>query len=171
MRGGEQGLVEATLLREPGGEHVGGVRERFDAVEHARGRVGHDGEPDPLGIGGQRLGEEQPPLAGRQHDPEQTAEGVAAARLEQLGDLPLQLVPRNLAREPQVAVRALEPIEVVGERERPACVDADHLEHAVAADETLVGRRNHRLRGRPDAPVEAGQIGGPYLGCHGPDLI
>ena len=40
VRGDEQRLVETALLREPRGEHVAGVREGLQAVEHAVRRVG-----------------------------------------------------------------------------------------------------------------------------------
>ena len=41
--------------------------------------------------------------------------------------------------------RALEPVEVLAERERAARVEADHLEHPVAAVEAVVGQRDRRL--------------------------
>ena len=40
VRRDEQRLVGALLLRDPPGEHVRRVRERLEAVQHARGRVG-----------------------------------------------------------------------------------------------------------------------------------
>jgi hypothetical protein len=53
---------------------------------------------------------------------------------------------------------ALEAVEVLGERVRAPRVEADDLEHPVAAIKAVVGKRDHRLRGRPDRPVDACQL-------------
>ena len=57
-------------------------------------------------------------------------------------------------RQPQVAGRALEPRQMLLERERNAVVDAEHLERPVAADQTLVGNRDRRLADGHDLAVD-----------------
>ena len=49
---------------------------------------------------------------------------------------------RALDRQLDRRRRALEPVEVLGERERAAAVEPDHLEDAVAAVEAVVGQRD-----------------------------
>ena len=144
VRGDQQRLVEAALLGQARAEHVGSVGERLDAVEHARGRVGHDAEPHAGRLGCGLLGEQQAPAAARDHDAQHAVEVAAAARREQLRDLALELGPEDL-RQAQVRRRALQAVEVLGEREGGAVVDADHLEHAVAAQQALVGGRDRDL--------------------------
>ena len=75
---------------------------------------------DALGPRRERLGEQQPPPAAREDQPQAAVELGAAPRRQQLRDLALELGPRHLAPEPQVRGRALEPVEVVGEGERRA---------------------------------------------------
>ena len=112
VRGHEQGLVEAALLREPRGEHVAGVGERLHAVEHAVGRVGHRAQPDRRGQLVERLCQEQAPAAPCNHQPEPSVEGGAAASLEQVGDLGLELRPRHLG-QPQARGGTFKPVEMV----------------------------------------------------------
>ena len=143
----EQRLVEAALLRQPRAEHVAAVGERLDPVEHARGRVRDEPQPDAGRLGRRRLGEQQPPAAARDHDAQRAVELAAAARGQQLRDLALQLGSEDL-RQAKVRARTLEPVEVVGEREGHPVVDADHLEHAVAAQQALVGGGDGELVAR-----------------------
>jgi hypothetical protein len=158
VRRHEQRLVEAALAREPAAEHVGAVGERLDPVQHARGRVLDHPQPDALRSGRQRLGEQQPVAAAGQDDPEAAVELRPAALREQLGNLALQLAPRHVV-EPKVRRRTLEPVEMVGERERAPVVDPDDLERAIAAQEPLVGGGNGRLARRHEAAVDAGELG------------
>ena len=76
-----------------------------------------------------------------------------------MGEQPVGVGPDRLEveRQPQVGGRALEPAQVLLERERLPVVDADHLEHAVAAEQPLVGGRDRRLGGGHDLAVERGQ--------------
>ena len=53
---------------------------------------------------------------------------------------------------------ALQPVEVVDQRERLAPVEADHLEGAVAAVEAVVLEADRRLGRRRDLAVDAGQL-------------
>ena len=64
-----------------------------------------------------------------------SASSAAISRLQR-GAVELELDRRR---------RALEPVEVVDERERLALVEADHLEGAVAAVEAIVLESDRRL--------------------------
>ena len=79
VRGDQKRLVEAALAREPAAQHVRPVGERLDPVEHPRRGVLDDSEPDALRSRGQRLGQEQPPAATREHHPQQAVELGAPA--------------------------------------------------------------------------------------------
>jgi hypothetical protein len=57
--------------------------------------------------------------------------------------------------EAQARGGALHAREVVVERERPAAVEPDDLEDAVAAQQPFVGDGEPRLRGVEDLPVQA----------------
>ena len=156
--GDEQRLVEPALAGEPAREHVRAVRQRLDAVEHPGRRVGHRRQPDVLGRLHHRLGQEQPPAAAGDHDPQQLVVGPGAGLREQAPRVgPDRL---EVERQPEVRGRALEPSQVALERERPPVVDADHLEHSVAADQALVGRGDRRLGGEHDRSVERGERAG-----------
>ena len=88
-------------------------------------------------------------------------------RVEQLRDLGLQLAAEHV-RQAQVRPRTLQAVEVVGEREGGPVVDPDHLEHAVAAQQTLVGDGDREVvRGR-DLAVKGAQLGRLQGGvvCH-----
>ena len=106
VRGHEQGLVEAALLREPRGEHVARVGERLHPVEHPRGRVGDGAQPDRGRQLVELLGEQQAPAAAGEHQPQRPVERRAAPGLEQVGDLGLELRARHLG-EPQARGGAL----------------------------------------------------------------
>ena len=99
-------------------------------------------------------------------------EPAAAARGQQLRDLGLQLGSKDV-RQAQVRARTLQAVEVVGERECDTVVDADHLEHAVAAQQALVGGGDGELARGGDAPVERAQLGGLGGGVvsHARDLL
>ena len=73
-----------------------------------------------------------------------------------MGHLGLDLCP--IDRELDPGRRALEPIQVLTQRERPALVQPDDLEHPVASVETVVADRHHRLLGRCDPPVDADDL-------------
>ena len=129
-----------------------GVAERLDPVEDAGGRVGDRRQADPLGERDERLGQKQPAPAARQHDPQRFVGGAHAGRREQavgVGAHGLQI-----ERQAEVAGRALEPREVLLQRERGTVVDADHLEHPIAADQAVVGGGDRRLGGGHDRAVE-----------------
>ena len=57
-------------------------------------------------------------------------------------------------RETEVEGRGLKPPEMILKRERTAVIDANNLEHAITAQQALVGRRDHRLGGEHDLAVE-----------------
>ena len=81
VRGHEQALVEALLLRESAREHVAGVGERLEAVEDAVGRVGDRRHARDRRARRQRLDDRDPPPAAGQDDAQ---EGVdRAGGLEQ----------------------------------------------------------------------------------------
>jgi hypothetical protein len=52
----------------------------------------------------------------------------------------------------------LEPVEVLGERERSAAVDPNHLERPVAAEKALVRGRDRSLVRRQQATVDRGEL-------------
>ena len=108
------------------------------------GRVGDGRHARGRGPGGKRLGDRDPAPAAR-HDEAQ--ERLRLARLlEQRERLGAQRVEVGL--QPQARAGAAEAREVVVERERPAAVDAHHLEAAVAAQQPVVGDRDARFRDR-----------------------
>ena len=55
--------------------------------------------------------------------------------------------------------RAVEPVQVVGQRERAPVVEPQHLERAVATQEAVVGDRDGRLGDRADAAVDGAEQG------------
>src|SRR5581483_1808047 len=59
--------------------------------------------------------------------------------------------------ETGVGGRAPHALDVLVERERPAAVQADHLEDPVAPHQPLVGHRNRRLLDREDRAVQRGE--------------
>ena len=147
------------------------VGERLDAVEHARGRVGRRrraGRAPACGGSGSVSSRRRPP---RVSTIRSAAVEVAPPRSSSSSGISLSSsAPRHIV-EPQVRRRALDPVEVVGERERPPVVHADHLEHAVAAQQPLVGGRDGRLLGGHRPAVDARELGGGrgsgYLVGHG----
>ena len=70
---------------------------------------------------------------------------------------------RSSGRRRFAAERSSRP-KMLLERERLPVVDADHLEHAVAAEQPLVGGRDHRLGGEHDLAVERGRARWPGRG-------
>ena len=134
-------------------------RRATDAFEHVRG-ASHD--RDAHRRIPRLLGEQQAPPAASNHDAQDAVEIGAAPCCQQLRYLALQLRPKDL-RQAQVRRGALQAVEVVDEGERRAVVDANHLEHPVAAQQPLVGGRDGHLAGRADAPVERSQLCGEGL--------
>ena len=139
------------------GEHVRRVGERLDAVEHARRRVG-DRSRGGSGRGArrQRLGQQQPAAAAREHDP-QRARGPGPRRRGRAAGGRRRAPPRGRAAAAGCGAERSSRAKVLLERERPAVVDADHLEHAVAAEQPLVGGRDRRRGGEHDLAVERGE--------------
>jgi hypothetical protein len=149
----EQRLVEAALLRQPPGEHVGGVGERLEVVEHPRRRVRDRGHPrggEPLR---ERLDDEDACAAAREDDPQQPFHG--AGGLEQRFHLAAQRGEVGLQPEPVAG--ALDPRVVVFHREGPAAVEAGDLEGTVAAQQSFVGDRDPRVLRRADHAVQGGE--------------
>ena len=159
MRRDEEGLVEAALARQPPAQHVGAVGERLDTVEHPGRRVLDHTQPDSVGRRRQRLGQQEAAPATGEHDAQAAVELGAAAIGEQLGDLRPELRSKGV-RQAQVRGRALQPVEVIGQRVRLPGVDSDDLEGAVAAQQALVGGRDRGLVGGKDATVNGGQLCG-----------
>ena len=129
-------------------EHVAGVGERLDAVEHARRRVGDEAEPRPLGRAGSGSvsSRRRPPRVSTiRRQPSKSPPPRASSSSAHLA---LELRARHVVGQAQVGGRALEPVEVLVERERPPVVDADDLEHAVAAQQALVGGGDRSLARR-----------------------
>ena len=83
VRRHQQRLVESLLAREPRREHVRRVRQRLDAVEHPRRRVGDGREPSRPVQRRQRLGQQQSPPAARDHDPQRLVVWPATGVREQ----------------------------------------------------------------------------------------
>src|SRR5918994_5154877 len=52
---------------------------------------------------------------------------------------------------------------MLAEGERPPAIQADHLEHAVAPQQAVVGDGDPRLGGRRDLPVDARELGDASL--------
>jgi hypothetical protein len=77
---------------------------------------------------------------------------AVTVRLEQRLDLGLERCPLGI--ELDRGRRALQPVQVLGESQRPAAVEADDLEHAVAAVQAVVLQRDRRRRGRSDRSVD-----------------
>ena len=151
----EQGLVDAAALGDPRRVHVRPVGERLDAVQDQRGAVGDAREPDRGQVLDQWLDQRDPPAAAGDDEPQL---GVALpVRLEQRLDLGLELGP--LRGQLDRGGGALDPLQVLGEGERAALVQADHLEHAVAAVEAVVLERDRCLGGRRDPAVDGCELG------------
>ena len=70
---------------------------------------------------------------------------------DHLERLVVRVQTQALARVPQA-------VDVIAERERPPAVEADHLEDAVAAIETVVLERDRGLRGGGDRPVDGCEL-------------
>ena len=130
-----------------------GVGERLQSVEHARGRVGdrrHANRVRPLG---ERLDDGQPPPSAGDDEPQQRVH--VAGALDQCAGLPLQRSEVGLQADPRA--RALQPREVVAQRERAPAVDSRDLERAVAAQEALVAHGDQRLLDGRDRAVQGGE--------------
>ena len=142
-----------ALARQAAGEHVPGVGERLQPVEHARRRVRDGRDAGDRRPRRQRLDGQDPAPAAGQHHSQQRVDRPGGS--EQGVDLGPQGADVEL--QPQPRAGALEPRHVLGERERPPAVQAHDLEGAVAARESLVGDRDPGLLGRADRSVQAGQ--------------
>ena len=103
----------------------------------------------------QRLDDRDPAAATREHDPQDPL--GRAGLLEQRVDLGAQRV--EVDSQAQAGAGAREPGEVVLERERAPGVQAQHLEGAVAAQQSFVRDRDPRLAGGPDGAVDAREHG------------
>ena len=97
--------------------------------------------------GSERL-DQQDPAAAAGGDQPQLRVAVAVLGEERLE---LGLERRAVERQVDRRRRAAEPVEVGLERERAAAVEPDHLEHAVAAVEPVVGQWEDRVGGGRDA--------------------
>ena len=77
VRGDQQRLVEAALPGQPRAQHVGGVGERLDAVQHPRGRVGDGAQSQPRSAAGAaaRISSQAPPAA-REHQAQAAVNGT-----------------------------------------------------------------------------------------------
>ena len=141
LRRHQQRLVIAALAREPAGEHVGGVGQRLDAVEHERRHVGDPPQGDAVRQLRQRLDHRQAPAAaGDQH----AQQAIVGARLGQ------QRVRVGLHRvalqgQPQVRRRALHARHVLVQGKGPPAIQAHDLEDAVAAQQAFVGHWDARV--------------------------
>jgi len=102
----------------------------------------------------QRFDQRQPPAAPGD-DEAQLCVGVAVGA-EQRVDLRLEQVALGVQRDRRG--RALQAIEVGSERVRAPAVEADHLEHAVAAVEAVVLDRDRRLGGWRDHAVDGCEL-------------
>ena len=156
VRRDQQRLVEAALARDPRGEHVGRVGQRLDAVEHARRRVGDRPQPRPgraRSGSGSVSSSRRPPRVStiRSSSWSGPAPACDSSRRASGADR------LQIDRQPEVRGGPLEALEVLLERERPPVVDADHLEHAVAAQQALVGGRDRRRGGQRDLAVDRRQ--------------
>ena len=103
----------------------------------------------------QRLGQQQSAAPARQHDPEGFVVGPRSGlRQEPVGIRTHRL---RVHRQAQVGAGALQPLEMLLQREGAAVVDADDLEDPIPAEQPLVGGGNHRLGGGHDLAVEGGE--------------
>ena len=134
-------VVGALLLGQPAGEHVGGVGERLDLVEHPRGGVLDRGQGQRVGQWLELLDERQAATAAGDHHAQRGVLDLVA--LDERLDVGADGL--GVDRQAQVGRRARQPRQVVVERERPAAVEAHDLEHAVTAQEAVVGGGDLRL--------------------------
>ena len=119
VRRDEQRLLAPALLGQARGEHVRRVRERLDAVEDPRRRVGHAGQRHGLGVA--RSGSTKP----RRRPPRVTTRRSCArpGRRRRRAARASARTASTSSGEPQVARRALHPREVVVEGVGPAAVE------------------------------------------------
>jgi hypothetical protein len=146
----QQRIVGALLLGQATGEHVAGVGERLDLVEHARRRVLDAGQRQGVGQRLELFDHRQPVPAARDDDSHRGVGHLVV--LDQRLDVRAHGV--EVDRQAQVGRRAPQPLQVVLEREQPPAVEAHDLEDAVAAQEAVVRGGDLRLRGVDDGAVE-----------------
>jgi hypothetical protein len=118
------------------------------------GVVGDAREADGLALVGKLLGHRKTAAAAGEDDPQLRIAFPKA--LEERGEVPLE--GRAIHWQLDRGGRALDAVEMCGEGERAAGVEADHLEHSVAPIEAVVAHRDDRIRGRNDLPVDACQL-------------
>ena len=132
------------------------VAERLDAVEDPRRRVGDRGEAQRLA---RRSGTastspiRRPPRVTRKRSAPVTGPASASS-----ASMSACTAPRSISSR-RFCGRVGHPAQVVVQRERPALVDRDHLEDAVAAQQPEVGDPDRRLVGGQDRPVDDGECG------------
>ena len=106
------------------------------------------------------LDDGDPPPAAREHEPKRGV--VLPVRIEERRDLLLERLP--IPFEEDAFARALEPVQMVLERERLPAVELQHLEPAVATQESLVHDRDPRVADGTDLTVyraeEGARVGG-----------
>ncbi len=141
--------------RQPGGEHVGRVGERLDAVEDPGRRIGDARQADPLRCLLERLGEQQPPAAAGDSDSQLLVVGSGACLSQQ----PVGVGAHRLGvdRQSQVRGRPFQPLQMLLQREWPSVVDPDDLKHPVAPQQAAVGGRNLRIGSGHDGAIERGE--------------
>ena len=111
----------------------------------------------------QGLQQGEPVPAARGDEPQQGVAGPGG--LEQR---PHVIADRDhLERQAQIGRRALHPGEVVGERERPAAVQAQDLEHAVPPQQAVVGHGDARLLEGKHPTIQACQLAHGGVGREG----
>jgi hypothetical protein len=102
----------------------------------------------------QRGEDRDPPPAAGDDQPDRPVARTGPG--QQRVDLRLRGVEVEL--QPDVRRGALEPLEVLVPGVRAAAVEAGHLEHAVAAQQTVVGDGDRHLLGGPDGAVDRCQL-------------
>ena len=130
-------------------EHVGAVGERLDPVEHARGRVLDDAEPDAArGVGGSGSvsSSRWPPRVSTIRRQPSNVRAAALRRAAPGSRSPARLAARPSRR--RFAAERSSRSRWSGSANGAPVVDADHLEHAVAAQQPLVGGRDAYARPR-----------------------
>ena len=151
----EQRLVGTLLAGQARGEHVPAVGERLDAVEHACRRVGDRLQRDRLREGRQPLEHPDPPPAAG-HDESQhpvLASAWVASRRVGVGADRV-----GVERQAQGLGAARHAVDVLLHAERPAGVEANDLEDAVAAQQALVGDGDLRFGDVHDVPSRIASV-------------
>ncbi len=93
-----------------------------------------------LGQRRDRLGEEQPPAAPGEDDPQHLMVRTGSGLGHAAGRRPPDRL--HVKGEPDVGRRALEPAQVILEGKQPSVIDPGGIEYAVPAEEAVVGGRD-----------------------------